>query len=368
MSLPEDVSVMDEDREEDPEEDSVPTRSLSSSRTAAAFFSFLIPGTGQYLTGRPAIGALFLVPVVVAAVGGIVVAGGDPGEAVGILLQPTVLLGIVVADGVLFVWRSVAIVDAWWHVGPNVPRSDLSMVVLAILLSVTVATHMFVGVEVLAVRDTVETVFASSDDEDDGFGALPSATPSPSATLAPTATPKSVPGVVSTATPTPTPSPTPTPTPRPGPLLDGRLDLLLVGADAGPGRWSLRTDTLVVLERRPAERRGGHLLDPAQHGERALPKESRGAFGCKCYPRLINSLYVYASAHPSRFPGKSSVRGLRAVQMAIGELSSIASSMAWWSSSCRASSGSSTPSAGSTSTCRARSSTGTTPSRTAGAR
>ena len=51
-----------------------------------------------------------------------------------------------------------------------------------------------------------------------------------------------------------------------------------------------------------------------------LPKESRGAFACKCYPQLINSLYVYASAHPSRFPGKSSVRGLRAVQMAIGEL------------------------------------------------
>ena len=193
MSLPEDVSATGEDREgpgadpepeEEPAQDlePVPSRSLSSSRSAAAFFSFLIPGTGQYLTGRPAIGALFLVPLVAAAVGGIVVAGGDPGEAVGIMLQPTVLLGIVVADGVLLVWRLVAIVDAWWHVGPNVPRSDLSMVVLAILLSVTVATHMFVGVEVLAVRDTVETVFASSDDQDDGFGDLPSATPSPSAT------------------------------------------------------------------------------------------------------------------------------------------------------------------------------------------
>jgi LCP family protein required for cell wall assembly len=297
-----------------------PSRSLSSSRSAAAFFSFLIPGTGQYLTGRPAIGALFLVPLVAAAVGGIVVAGGDPGEAVGIMLQPTVLLGIVVADGVLLVWRLVAIVDAWWHVGPNVPRSDLSMVVLAILLSLTVATHMFVGVEVLAVRDTVETVFASSDDQDDGFGALPSATPSPSATLAPTATPRNVPGVVQTATPTPSPSPTPSPTPRPGPLLDGRLDLLLVGADAGPGRWSLRTDTLVVLSVDQKSGEAAIFSIPRNMVNVPLPKESRGAFACRCYPQLINSLYVYASAHPSRFPGKDSVRGLRAVQMAIGEL------------------------------------------------
>jgi LCP family protein required for cell wall assembly len=313
---------MDEDPETDPEEDPdpVPTRSLSASRTAAAFFSFLIPGTGQYLSGRPAIGALFLVPVVVAAVAGIWFAGGDPGEAVGILLQPTVLLGIVVADGVLFVWRSVAIVDAWWHVGPDVPRSNLSMVVLAILLSVTVATHMFVGVEVLAVRDTVETVFASSDDEDDGFGELPAATASPSASLAQTATPKAVPGVVSTATPTPTASPTPTPTPRPGPLLDGRLDLLLVGADAGPGRWSLRTDTLVVLSVDQKSGEAAIFSIPRNMVNVPLPKESRGAFACKCYPELINSLYVYASAHPSRFPGKASVRGLRAVQMAIGEL------------------------------------------------
>ena len=314
MSLPEDVSVTGEDAEPEP------TRSLGASRSAAAFFSFLIPGTGQYLTGRPAIGAIFLIPLVVAVVAGIAFAGGDPGEAVGILLQPTVLLGIVVADAVLFVWRSVAIVDAWWHVGPDVPRTDLSMVVLAILLSVTVAMHMFVGVEVLAVRDTVETVFASSDDEDDGFGELPAATPSPSASFEPTPTPRILAGVVPTTIPTPTPSPTPTPTPRPGPLLDGRLDLLLVGADAGPGRWSLRTDTLVVLSVDQKSGEAAIFSIPRNMVNVPLPKESRGAFACKCYPQLINSLYVYASAHPSRFPGKASVRGLRAVQMAIGEL------------------------------------------------
>ena len=233
----------------------VPTRSLGASRSAAAFFSFLIPGTGQYLTGRPAIGALFLVPLVVAAVAGIAFAGGDPGEAVGIMLQPTVLLGIVVADGVLLVWRLVAIVDAWWHVGPDVPRSDLSMVVLAILLSVTVATHMFVGVEVLAVRDTVETVFASSDDEDDGFGELPAATAStvrePRADRHPEDPPRRC-----RRRSTPTPSPTPTPTP-------GRLRSWTVGStccssaptpDRAAGACALTRSSCSASTRRAARR------------------------------------------------------------------------------------------------------------------
>ena len=42
-------------------------------------------------------------------------------------------------------------------------------------------------------------------------------------------------------------SATPGPSRVPTPLDDGRLDVLLVGGDAGPGRWSLRTDTLMVL-------------------------------------------------------------------------------------------------------------------------
>ncbi len=298
-------------------EGSAPVRpaSLRASRNLAAFLSFLLPGAGQVLTGRRAVGVLFLVPVIVAAVAAVVIAGGDAGRAIGFMLQPTILLVIVVADAVLFVWRSVAIVDAWWHAGPDLPRSDASILVLALLLAVTAAMHVVVGAEVLAVRDTVDAVFASSDDEDDGFGDLPAATASPSASLAATAVP-AVPGAVPTGSPTPAP----TPTPRPGPLVDGRLDILLVGADAGPGRWSLRTDTLVVLSVDEKSGEAAIFSIPRNMVNVPLPKESRRAFACRCYPQIINSLYVYASGHPSRFPGNDSVRGLRAVQMAIGEL------------------------------------------------
>ena len=116
------------------------------------------------------------------------------------------------------------------------------------------------------------------------------------------------------------PTPTPAPTPRPNPLSDGRLDVLLVGADSGPGRWSLRTDTLVVLSVDEASGEAALFSIPRNMVNVPLPKESRGAFSCRCFPQMINGLYVYAQGHPGQFPGKDDVRGLRAVQMAIGTL------------------------------------------------
>jgi LCP family protein required for cell wall assembly len=54
-----------------------------------------------------------------------------------------------------------------------------------------------------------------------------------------------------------------------------------------------------------------------------LPKESAAAFpGCRCYPRLLNSLYVYAMGNPGRFPGGDN-RGFRAVAGAIETLTGV---------------------------------------------
>ena len=84
--------------------------------------------------------------------------------------------------------------------------------------------------------------------------------------------------------PRPSPTPTPSPTPRPGPLTDGRLDLLLVGGDAGPGRWSLRTDTLMVLSVDTVTGDSALFSIPRNMVNVPLPKESRNAFACRCLP------------------------------------------------------------------------------------
>jgi len=293
-----------------------PRPSLRRSRTLGAFLSFLIPGTGQLLEGRVRVGLFFLVPFVLAVLIGLIVANGDRTELLGFIVQPSVLMGIAVLDVILFLWRAAAILDAWWGGGSKVPHTILSTAAVIVLLGITGATHYVVGAEVMAVHDTFDAVFGAPDggvaEEDDGFGDIPDPTevPSPTPTLAPGATPA----------PTPEPTPTPSPTPRPGPLTDGRLDLLLVGGDAGPGRYSLRTDTLMVLSVDVKSGEAALFSIPRNMVNVPLPKESRKAYACGCFPELINALYVRASSRPRAFPGKDETRGLRAVQMAIGEL------------------------------------------------
>ncbi|HEY8169293.1 MAG TPA: LCP family protein [Candidatus Limnocylindrales bacterium] len=297
-----------------------PRPPLRRSRTLAAVLSFLIPGTGQLLEGRFRVGIFFLAPFLLMIVVGVVVANGDRGELLAILVQPTVLLGIAAFDILLFAWRAAAIVDAWWGGGSKVPHTIVSTMAVVALLAVTGATHYVVGAQVLATYDTFNAVFSPAGDDpavggvegDDGFGEIAEPTPEP--------TPSPTLRAGATLAPTPEPTPTPAPTPRPGPLADGRLDVLLVGGDAGPGRWSLRTDTLMVLS--VDERSGEAALFsiPRNMVNVPLPKESRGAFSCRCFPQMINALYVYASSRPGTFPGKDETRGLRALQFSIGEL------------------------------------------------
>jgi LCP family protein required for cell wall assembly len=190
-------------------------------------------------------------------------------------------------------------------------------VIVVALLTVTIGTHVLIGTQVVAARDTVAAVFQDEEglEEDDGFGEFVEATPSPT----PTPYVVNIGGGPTLDVSIP-PTPTPAPTPKPDPLSDGRLDVLLIGADSGPGRWSLRTDTLVVLSVDVASGEAALFSIPRNMVNVPLPKESRRAFTCRCFPQMINGLYVYAQGHPGQFPGKDDVRGLRAVQMAIGTL------------------------------------------------
>lgn len=297
----------------------VPRPPLRASRTLAAVLSFVAPGTGQLLTGRIRAGLLFLIPIALLALGALSLVRGDRGAILEILVQPGVFAALIVLDVALLAWRIVAIVDAWWSGSREEQLTPLGTITVLALLAVTVGTHALIGSQVLAAQDTVAAVFQDPDagEEDDGFGDLPEPTPSPT----PSPTPYvAVIGGGPTLAATPQPTATPAPTPRPNPLSDGRLDVLLVGADSGPGRWSLRTDTLMVLSVDVASGEAALFSIPRNMVNVPLPKESRDAFACRCYPAMINSLYVYASGHPKQFPGKDSVRGLRAVQMAIGTL------------------------------------------------
>jgi LCP family protein required for cell wall assembly len=272
------------------------------SATLAATLSFVVPGLGQLALGSVRRGLLYLLPVAALVAFGAAVAAPDLVRFLGSLVRPDVLVGVFILNICLFAWRGLAIVDAWRTAAEGTPRGALTTLVVVALLLVTAATHVVVGATTYLAYDAVTAITG-----DEGFGALPAGPPA--------STPEPSPGA--------TPTPTPVPTPSPPPLADGRLDILLMGADAGPYRWSLRADTLIVLSVDVETGRAAFFGIPRNLLNVPLPEESRGAFECGCFPGLINALYVYASGHPDEFPGQDETRGLRAVQGAIGELTGL---------------------------------------------
>lgn len=104
---------------------------------------------------------------------------------------------------------------------------------------------------------------------------------------------------------------------------DGFLNLLLVGADSGVGRWSLRPDTMILLQVEISSGRAAMYGIPRNLENVPLPPESANAFPCHCfpYPNLLNGLWRDAVNRPSAYPypGSDFVRGFKALEGAIGQ-------------------------------------------------
>jgi len=326
---------------------------LRRSAGMAATLSFLLPGLGQAWAGSVRRGVLLAAPAVALAAIALatVAAAPDPATFTGQALQPEVLIAILVADGVILLYRAAAIVDAYRvarrKAAPPAGRGArrLATALVGILLATTLTMHGAVAWLDWSLYEDVTTAFTLGqgdeslpdpealpplDDEtlppDPGETPEPAgptgrpASPTPGASAPATGWIDDEPDVRPTLAPTPTPGPTPSPLPRWA--RDGRLNLLLVGGDAGPDRWSMRTDTLILVSVEVATGRAAMFGIPRNLRNVPLPDESAGAFRCGCFPGMINALYVYAMAHPEHFPGGSS-RGYRAVAGAIQELTGV---------------------------------------------
>jgi LCP family protein required for cell wall assembly len=280
---------------------------MRHSPTLAAFLSFFVPGLGQVVSGRPRRGLIFLAPIVFLVLVVLEMLAGDRGKLIGFLVRPEVLIGLFVLNLLLLIWRGAAIIDAWRGTPRRwVRRSTMSTTILVALVLATVGTHVVVGGYTYLAYDAEAAIFGGSGG---GFGTLDG---SPDSSSSPGSRETFGDGVL-----------VPTPRPVPQPLADGRLDILLLGGDAGPGRWSLRTDTLIVLSVDVKTGRAAMFGIPRNLVNTPLGPESKRAFACGCFPDLINALYVYASGHPKYFPGTDDTRGLLAIQSAIGELTGL---------------------------------------------
>jgi LCP family protein required for cell wall assembly len=297
------------------EERAVDGQSNRRAPGVAALLSGFAPGLGQAWLGARRRGLLIALPLLASIAALVVAVAVDPVGMLDAVVKPGAIVVVLVALLVVAVYHLAAIADAF-RLGARLARTADPAARRAsarrspVLLVVLVGVFVFYGaIEYVGVRayEAANVIFHPGT----GFE-IPAAsfTPGPTATSS-----AGMPGGPATEPP----QPTPTPIPQPAWAQDGRLNLLLIGSDAGPGRWLARTDTMVVLSVDVATGRAALFGVPRNLINVPLPPESAGAFSNGRYPGLLNSLYVYAVQHPKQFPGGDAA-GFRAVSGAIQEL------------------------------------------------
>jgi LCP family protein required for cell wall assembly len=229
------------------------TPKSGSLRVAAA--SAVLPGLGQWMSGRrraALLSALPLIIVLVVTVGALLLFGvvrtaaaiATPGRLT--LLFALLLLSIP--------WRVLVTVDAARGTG----RTRRSAVLLALALLISIAPQAGAAAIVYRAKVAATDVFS-------GFG-----------------------------TPTPDSSSTASATPTPPPLAD-RFTMLLIGADTVGHRTSFNTDSMIIVS---WDRVGGYVTTVSIPRDLVnVPLGNGDVYGPK-----INSLWSHAVRNPKKFP------------------------------------------------------------------
>ncbi|NNE13055.1 MAG: LCP family protein [Ilumatobacter sp.] len=226
------------------------------------------------------------------------------------LTLDTTFLGWIVAVGLL-AWsaRLVAVVECWWDAGR--PRRLAPFeAITAGLVAVALGLGLFGVVEVGRARAAIAPAFVVSDgvlfDADEptptGAGAVTPTTP-PTISSSPASTTTipvlGAPGVVrdvpALATTTTTLPPLPT-RPDSGVSAEALADVtnvLLIGADSGPGRSGLRTDAMMLFSLHAPSGRASLISIPRNLERMLLPPgsalEARYPYG---YRGMANAIYI----------------------------------------------------------------------------
>ena len=307
----------------------------------AGFLGLLLPGLGHALLGRRRTMFIFLVPMVLlaAAVLGYYAGGGFP-ALLAFAVTPGVLPALAIVNIALAVWRVAAALDA--ARATTKPGLVIALLGPAILLFV-VAPHLWAGTTIAAANDFLDSMFASGDEPTETEAPNTETIP-PDFTFPPDegdwATDSPAPSLAAGATPGPTKQPrqpgtagtgslpplgVSVPWDRPGAVpwgADGKFDLLLLGSDAGPSRWSRRMDVMLLVEIDVNTGKVGMVGIPRNLINAPFPPgAARDAVACGCFTDLLNALYVEATfRHPDRWPGSGTTEGIGAVRATVSEL------------------------------------------------
>lgn len=272
--------------------------------------SIVLPGTGHLVVGarfrRSVVAATALsgVATVIALVILLPVSGST--DLAEIVANRAVFVSIAVVLMVLAATRVWTALDSAWiarpPTGSKIRMAALATTVLAVVSGV--APLVVAADYVIETDRAVEKVFASEDAET----AIPSElTTTTSEATGPTTTEPDT----STTTTSTTIAPF---------AEEERVNVLLLGGDAGPGRYSLRTDSMIVVS-----------IDP-ETGDTAMISIPRNLYGlpfppgtilAETYPRgfpgLANAVYPTVDANRDDFGGGDDVAA-QAVKQGIAQL------------------------------------------------
>jgi LCP family protein required for cell wall assembly len=318
----------------------------SARRVAVAgVLGLLVPGAGHALLGRGRAAAIFLVPVILLTAGALgLYTGGGFTAILAFAVTPGVLPVLAILNIALAVWRIAAALD----VSRASSNRGLAAAVLApSILALVLVPQLWVNTTIAATEDFFNATFASGPDAtEEPAPPEDSETPQPDWTFPPDETPEPIITPDPRLTPDPLATPTPSPTPRPPgtagignlPGLniavpwkrpgevpwgnDGRFDLLLLGSDAGPNRWSRRMDVMLLVEIDVKTGKTAMIGLPRNLTNAPFPPGSaRDAVACGCLRGLLNEAYVEATIrHPDRWPGTGAAEGIGAVRAMVSEL------------------------------------------------
>ena len=239
-----------------------------------AALSFLFPGLGQAVDGRRREAVIFAAPIAILLilVGATVLGILDPPRNA--MLSSGFLIGVLVANAAVFIWRSAAIAHAGLTGQTDALERERHIVggVVAGLLLATVAMHAWVGVVVMQLDGALSEVFA-------GRGVEP---PAP----APTGPAPSAGPVASE------------PPPEPEYRWDGteRINILLLGTDAAPGREAVLTDVILAVSVDPVQETAVLVSVPRDTG--FVPLEDTEVHADARYPDKVNELMAQAVRDP----------------------------------------------------------------------
>lgn len=265
--------------------------SRQRSPALAAALSFVLPGLGQVYAGAVRRGLIWAIPTLALLVGAVMLLGGGVDGLIELATNADKLIGLVVLNLAFFLYHVAAMLDAYalvrsgrsWTGGAAVQRGAQGA--LAGLLVLTLLLHGLPTVAALWGNSVLDRLFPDRSDvipivsfepepTDDEPSEAPSPTASPTPTQAAAGSPS--PSVGPSGSPGPTSSGPPASYPPLATPWGERLDILLIGSDAGPGRTGGRTDTMIVLSVDIATGKAAFFGFPRNKDHVPLPEDASG--------------------------------------------------------------------------------------------